>query len=93
MALMLHELMTNAAKYGALSTASGVVTISWRVEGAAPRILHVRWQETGGPPVVSPSRAGFGTRLINYNIKELRGAADVRFEPQGLDATFKMPLT
>jgi PAS domain S-box-containing protein len=59
MALMLHELMTNAAKYGALSTASGVVTVTWRVEAASARMLHLRWQEEGGPPVVPPSRAGF----------------------------------
>ena len=52
MALMLHELMTNAAKYGALSNASGIVTLTWRVETAAGRTLHFRWQEEGGPPVV-----------------------------------------
>jgi PAS domain S-box-containing protein len=92
-ALILHELMTNAVKYGALSTASGVVTVAWRVdETAAGRMLHLHWQEQGGPAIAPSSRAGFGSRLLQFSVKELQGTADLRFEPQGLNATFRIPL-
>ena len=93
MALMLHELMTNAAKHGALSTASGVVNIGWRVDMKAPGgMLHLDWHEEGGPSVARPSRVGFGSRLLQFSVKELQGAVDLRFEPQGLDATLSIPL-
>ena len=93
MGLMLHELMTNAAKHGALSTPSGVVNVAWRVATtAAGDTLHLRWQEEGGPSIASPSREGFGSRLLKFSARELGGAADLRFEPQGLDATLSIPL-
>ena len=92
LALILHELMTNALKYGALSTASGVVKVAWRVETTAAEMLHLHWQEEGGPPVAPSARAGFGTRLLQFSVKELRGRADLRFEPKGLDATLSIPL-
>jgi len=91
-ALILHELMTNAVKYGSLSAASGVVTVAWRVDTtAAGGMLHLHWQEEGGPPVTRPSRAGFGSRLLQFSVKELQGTSDLRFEPQGLNATISMP--
>lgn len=94
MVLMLHELMTNAAKYGALSTVSGVVNVGWRVDTTVPReMLHLHWHEEGGPSVTRPSRVGFGSRLLQFSVKELDGAVDLRFEPEGLDATLSIPLS
>jgi two-component sensor histidine kinase len=65
LAMVLHELGTNALKYGALSRPDGVVKASWRVEAcAAERVLDFCWRETGGPKVQPPARRGFGSRLI-----------------------------
>ncbi len=61
LSLALHELATNAAKYGALSRPAGRVELRWEVQGEQ---LHLSWRETGGPPVVAPSRRGFGSRLL-----------------------------
>lgn len=64
-ALALHELATNSTKYGALSVAAGVVDVAWSVQGGKePPLLHIRWQERGGPPVVPPRQTSFGTQLI-----------------------------
>ena len=92
-ALILHELLTNALKYGALSTATGVVTIEWRVAPAAGGpTLYLRWREEGGPTVEASSRSGFGSRLLQFSAKDLKGAVDLRFESKGLDATLSIPL-
>ena len=66
MVLALHELSTNAAKYGALSVPDGHVVIDWRVaDHAGSKVIEFRWQEVGGPVVTGkPTRRGFGTRLI-----------------------------
>ena len=68
LSLMLHELATNAAKYGALSTAAGYVRITWTVDDAADPRVTFTWTEIGGPPVVPPARTGFGTRLIGRGL-------------------------
>ena len=82
MALALHELGTNAVKYGALSTERGTVTIGWRVEGG---ILRMEWKERQGPPVVQPDQRGFGSRLIERSLgSDLGGSAQLIFEPDGL---------
>ena len=80
--LSLHELATNAAKYGALSCAEGRVTIRWKIEGST---LHFFWEETGGPRVEPPARSGFGTKIIQASLNEQKGDS-VRFEwnPEGL---------
>lgn len=90
MALMLHELATNAAKYGALSRAGGRVEIGWAMtEAGACEIL---WRERGGPPVTPPSRAGFGSALIERSIPfDLGGESGVDFAPEGLEARFLLP--
>ena len=94
LALILHELMTNAVKYGALSTRAGSVKVAWVVDEVADgQVLTFTWSEEGGPAVGSPSRKGFGSRLMEYSAKELRGTADLRFEPTGLHATLRLPLT
>jgi PAS domain S-box-containing protein len=88
--LVLHELATNAAKYGALSTASGCVTVSWRVEG---RELSLTWRERGGPPVWPPTRRGFGSRLIERSLKgSLGGAAEQTFAPDGVICRIRLQL-
>jgi two-component system CheB/CheR fusion protein len=90
--LVLHELATNAAKYGALSMPEGRVRLSWQIEPAEDeRRLRLVWQERGGPPVTAPLEKGFGTELIRRAFGfELGGTADLAFEPEGvrLEATF-----
>jgi two-component sensor histidine kinase len=88
LSLVLHELESNAMKYGALSTDAGTVDVRWTViEGATLMIL---WEERGGPRVSAPTRRGFGTRLIGSGIaRRLGGTADCHFEPEG----FRWSLT
>jgi two-component sensor histidine kinase/CheY-like chemotaxis protein len=91
--LMLHELATNAAKYGALSRHGGELYIRWRREADddGDRIALV-WRERGGPPVRPPERKGFGHTLIERSSQyELDGGADIRFEETGLEAEIRFP--
>lgn len=85
LALMLHELGTNAAKYGALSNETGQVSISWRIAGRpGEERLRFRWSERGGPPVVPPTRTGFGSRLIERSlVHSFGGSARLRYPPEG----------
>ena len=95
LALMLHELGTNAAKYGALSVAAGHVAITWGIaeDGADGSTLRFRWEEVGGPAVSPPTRTGFGTRLIARSLAHGLGAAvQLRFPPEGAVLTFEAPL-
>ena len=71
MAMALHELATNAVKYGALSTPTGRVTVEWSTQPGQK--LYLRWIETGGPPVAPPTKEGFGTRAILRLIGQLSG--------------------
>lgn len=90
MALMLHELSTNAAKYGALSRAGGTLTVRWTFNGLSG--CDIRWTESGGPPVKPPSRRGFGTVLIDRSIPfDLGGESDVQYLPEGVRAHFRIP--
>jgi two-component sensor histidine kinase len=88
-ALMLHELGTNAIKYGALSTATGVVTISWSVAGAE---LRLRWEERGGPVVHAPAKRGFGRTLIEQSAKGEGGDALMSIEAEGVVWNIALPL-
>lgn len=82
MALIFHELATNAVKYGALSVPEGRVDLTWTLEG---RTLNVSWAESGGPLVAPPARKGFGTRLIERGLRgELHGSASMSYPPSGL---------
>jgi two-component sensor histidine kinase len=84
LALVFHELATNAVKYGALSVEKGRVDLAWTYEAASMR-LAVTWAESRGPKVKPPARRGFGSRLIARALSgELNGRADVAFEPDGL---------
>ena len=88
--LSIHELATNAAKYGALSTESGIVQLNWQVK--ADGSLELRWKERGGPAVEPPKRRGFGSLLIESSLQgELGGRARLRFEPDGLKCTICVP--
>jgi PAS domain S-box-containing protein len=78
----LHELATNAAKYGSLSAAGGKVDLSWSQE--LDGSLKLRWAETGGPAVQEPTRKGFGSRIIQQMITQLKGTVDFDWRPQGL---------
>ena len=80
LAMVLHELVTNAAKYGALSTPTGHVSVRWdrQLNGNASAGLAMEWRETDGPPVVAPIRSGYGTSVIEDLIPyELGGAVDL----------------
>jgi PAS domain S-box-containing protein len=82
LSLALHELATNAAKYGALSRPDGRVELSWKSQNGR---LHLSWRESGGPAVVPPTRRGFGSRLIeNALSRDLDGQSRVEFAPEGL---------
>jgi PAS domain S-box-containing protein len=81
-AVILHELTTNAAKYGALSTANGQVDLKWSHE--ADRRLHLRWTETGGPAVQEPTRKGFGRRVTEQMIAQLKGKMRFSWRAEGL---------
>lgn len=90
--MMFHELATNAAKYGALSSPSGRVEVSWAV-GEDAR-LHLRWVETGGPAVSKPTRRGFGSRLIERGLAyELGARVRLVFDPTGVRCTMNIPLS
>ena len=92
-AMMLHELATNAAKYGALSLPSGMVRVSWTTRGGLRPRLHLEWAETGGPPVEKPTKRGFGSRLIERGLaRELSADVDLVFDPSGVRCTIDMPL-
>jgi signal transduction histidine kinase/DNA-binding response OmpR family regulator len=88
-ALMLHELATNSAKYGALSTADGNVAITWSLDD---HDLHLTWVERGGPPVVAPTTRGFGTTLIEQSARGEGGAARVLYEADGVTWDIRLPL-
>jgi two-component sensor histidine kinase len=81
-AMILHELATNAAKYGALSTAEGLIDLKWL--HAADGQLIVRWIELGGPEVQTPTRQGFGTRVIEGMVSQLGGKARFDWHAGGL---------
>jgi PAS domain S-box-containing protein len=94
-AMVLHELVTNAAKYGALSTSNGSVSVNWDKssdERGAGKVTIV-WREHGGPPVAAPARTSFGSSLIRDLIPhELGGTVDLAFEPDGVSCRIEIPL-
>ena len=90
-ALALHELASNALKYGALSTASGRVSATWSLQHDR---LSFRWEERDGPPVEAPRRTGFGSRLIERSLaSEFGGEARILYGPQGVVCTIEAPLS
>jgi two-component sensor histidine kinase len=88
--LTFHELATNAAKYGALSKAEGKLLVQWVVEDKNVKLM---WIEQDGPPVVVPTKSGFGTRLIHVNVEQqLQGKLDVVWAERGLTIKIAFPL-
>ena len=91
--MIFHELATNAAKYGALHTPDGRVLIDWALADQRARKLRLTWREIGGPKVTVPDRKGFGSRLIERNIRhDLAGEIDLVYAPDGLIAELTIPL-
>jgi PAS domain S-box-containing protein len=95
LSLALHELCTNAAKYGALSVETGQVRITWHVAGEGEATLfRFRWQESGGPLVRAPERKGFGSRLIERSLAgSFGGQAGIRYEAAGVVWSIEAPLS
>lgn len=92
--MALHELATNAAKYGALSTPAGRVAITWTVTLGDPPRLGLRWQESGGPPVSPSPEKGFGSRLIERSLAlELGGEVHISYEPGGVVCDVRAPVS
>jgi two-component sensor histidine kinase len=90
MALLFHELATNAAKYGALSCSAGKISVSWLY--AVP-LLSVEWRESEGPPVATPTHRGFGTRLFLRALEQFGGKLDAAFATTGLVCKLSVPLS
>lgn len=88
LALVIHELTTNASKYGALSRPSGHVGVSWRND----RSLELEWVESGGPQPKARTRCGFGTKLLESGLKQFNGSVKMNFEPAGLRAEISITL-
>jgi PAS domain S-box-containing protein len=93
MAMVVHELTTNAAKYGALSTRSGRVRLSWGwLRNGSSGWLAIDWQEVGGPPLQAPGQAGYGTTIVNELVPyELNGTVALDFAPEGLRCSVEIP--
>jgi PAS domain S-box-containing protein len=90
LALAVHELATNAAKYGALKSAEGQISVRWQVEDGQ---LTWEWQEQGGPAVTPPSRQGFGTRMMERGLaRQLGGTVSLDYCPDGLKCRVEAPL-
>jgi PAS domain S-box-containing protein len=89
----MHELATNAVKYGALSNGTGRIAVTWTVDGPGPGTLNLRWTETDGPVVSAPARKGFGSRLIERTLAhDLDGEARIDYRPEGVVCTIISPL-
>jgi two-component sensor histidine kinase len=82
----LHELATNAVKYGALSSSVGRVEVTWTIDGH----FTLQWVESGGPSVEAPTRTGFGSRMIERALAaSLKGSASVDYRPEGIRFTLQ----
>jgi PAS domain S-box-containing protein len=92
LALILHELGTNARKYGALSVAAGNLSVTWSVRTNGGRNLFLEWAERGGPKVSAPSSPGFGTTLIERTLEAHGGEASLQYGTEGVTCKIRLPL-
>ncbi len=93
LSMVLHEMATNAAKYGALSTRRGCIDISWEVSGDIEKSVELTWREQGGPVVKAGASGGFGTKLIDLVIRhDLDGSTHIDFDPAGVRWTIAFPV-
>jgi PAS domain S-box-containing protein len=93
LAMALHELSTNARKYGALSNETGRISLRWSRTGKPRSELELVWREQGGPAVSPPTRRGFGSRMIERALaQDLEGEVEMEFRPEGLVCTIRSPL-
>jgi PAS domain S-box-containing protein len=92
LAMVLHELGTNARKYGALSVPTGRLSVSWEIETAGNRSLNLQWRESGGPMVQAPTERGFGSTLIEQSLQAHGGVASIRYGADGVTCEIKLPL-
>ena len=92
LAMAIHELATNAVKYGALSNDTGTVRLDWSLRQEVGRRLRLHWREQGGPPVDPPTRKGFGTNLLERALQQEQGSAQIRFHPAGIECALEMKL-
>ena len=94
LSMAMHELGTNAVKYGALSNETGTVDVSWRIDPSANGDrMHIEWRESGGPAVEPPKRRGFGSRLVERGLAgELGGTVQLEFEPSGVVCVIEAPV-
>ena len=90
LALLLHEMATNAVKYGALSRPKGKVSLT--AEGAGPGMAALQWREHGGPPVEPTSRRGFGSRLLHAALRQQGGKVEPAFNPEGFSARMEFRI-
>lgn len=89
LSMLLHELATNANKYGACSRGGGLVSVAWALDAGT---VALQWRETGGPPVAAPTHEGFGTSLKANVVRQLKGSISRRWEPEGLIVDVTFPL-
>ena len=89
--MALHELATNAAKYGALSNDRGQIYVDWSAADGGSGQFRVTWREVGGPPVQASGRTGFGSRLIMQSLAGVGGTATVEYDPAGLVCILECP--
>ena len=90
--MILHELVSNATKYGALSTPDGRIVITWRIVASEPRAIRLEWRESGLSGLRPPTRQGFGAKLIEASVRrELHGTVDAEFGPEGVRYCFTFP--
>jgi two-component sensor histidine kinase len=88
-ALLFHELATNAAKYGSLSVNQGAVEIEWEAD---ERNMRLQWRETGGPTTTPPERQGNGAKVVNGTVQQLGGTIDYDWRPEGLTVRLSLPI-
>jgi two-component sensor histidine kinase len=88
-ALLFHELATNAAKYGSLSIDQGAVAIEWEADG---KDMRLQWREAGGPVTKPPVKQGNGVKVVNGTVQQLGGTIDYNWRPEGLTVRLRLPI-